>query len=117
MNRPERPKVTSETARPGDARPTGDDLISWPVPGMCAVIFGLTLLAYLPVLPAGFIWDDSGHVTRIDLRSLAGLGRIWGEIGATQQYYPFLHTAFWSEHRLWGEAPLVYQLGNILLHA
>jgi tetratricopeptide (TPR) repeat protein len=76
-----------------------------------------TLAAYWPVLGAGFIWDDEGHVTRPDLRSLAGLGRIWFHFGATQQYYPVLHSAFWLEHRLWGGAPLGYHLCNLALHA
>ena len=85
---------------------------------MCALVFCLTLLAYSPALQAGFIWDDQpGHVTKPELRSLDGLGRIWFEVGATQQYYPLLHTAFWLEHRLWGDAPFGYHLLNILLHA
>ena len=84
---------------------------------MCALIFLVTLLAYLPALHGGFIWDDDGHVTRTDLRSLAGLFRIWFEIGATQQYYPLLHSAFWLEHRLWGDSAFGYHLLNVLLHA
>ena len=76
-----------------------------------------TLLAYAPAWHAGFIWDDNGHVTRPDLRSLHGLWRIWAEPGATQQYYPFLHSAFWLEHRLWGDSPLGYHLANIAMHA
>ncbi|HEX3728608.1 MAG TPA: hypothetical protein VHV47_02300, partial [Opitutaceae bacterium] len=82
-----------------------------------ALIFPAALLAYLPALRGGFIWDDDGHVTRPDLRSLGGLARIWTEPGATQQYYPVLHSAFWLEHRLWGDAPLEYHLLNVLLHA
>jgi protein O-mannosyl-transferase len=84
---------------------------------MYALIFAATLAAYWPALQGGFIWDDLGHVTRPDLRPWSGLLRIWGEIGATQQYYPFLHTAFWLEHRLWGDSPLGYHLLNIFLHA
>ncbi|MCF7687914.1 MAG: tetratricopeptide repeat protein [Cephaloticoccus sp.] len=76
-----------------------------------------TLLAYWPVLHAGFIWDDSGHVTPANLRSLSGLARIWFEPGASQQYYPFLHTAFWIEHRLWGDTAFAYHGLNIMLHA
>jgi tetratricopeptide (TPR) repeat protein len=38
-------------------------------------------------------------------------------VGATQQYYPVLHSAFWVEHRLWGDATLGYHLLNVLLHA
>ncbi len=77
----------------------------------------MTLLAYIPAIHGGFIWDDDGHITRPDLRSLHGLKRIWFELGATQQYYPVLHSAFWVEHRLWGDAVVGYHLANILLHA
>ena len=80
-------------------------------------IFACVLVAYWPTLSADFIWDDDGHVTRNSLLSLSGLGRIWFEPGATQQYYPVLHSAFWIEHHLWGDTPAAYHLLNILLHA
>src|SRR5262245_40303192 len=73
--------------------------------------------AYLPAIQGGFIWDDGAHVTKPDLRSLHGLWRIWFEVGATQQYYPLLHSAFWFEHRLWGDAPAGYHVVNVLQHA
>ena len=82
-----------------------------------ALIFLATALAYAPVLKAGLIWNDSDYVTRPALRSLAGLARIWLQLGATEQYYPLLHSAFWVEHRLWGDAPLGYHLLNVALHA
>jgi len=82
-----------------------------------ALIFAVTLLAYLPAISGGFLWDDDRHVTRPDLRSLDGLRRIWFELGASQQYYPLLHSAFWVEHRLWGDAVVGYHLTNLLLHA
>jgi tetratricopeptide (TPR) repeat protein len=56
-------------------------------------------------------------VTRPDLQSLHGLWRIWFDPGATQQYYPLLHSAFWMEHRIWGDAVLGYHLTNVALHA
>ena len=74
-------------------------------------------LAYHPVWEGGFIWDDDGHVTPPGLRSWYGLYRIWFDLGATQQYYPLLHSAFWVQHKLWGDATLGYHLVNILLHA
>ncbi len=83
----------------------------------CALLFSVALFAYGPALGGGFIWDDDGHVTRPDLRSLHGLMRIWFEVGATQQYYPVLHSAFWVEHLFWGDATLGYHLVNVLLHA
>jgi protein O-mannosyl-transferase len=76
-----------------------------------------TVLAYLPALDGGLLWDDAAHVTRPELRSLHGLWRIWSDLGATQQYYPLLHSAFWLEHKLWGDATLGYHLANLLLHA
>lgn len=74
------------------------------------------LLVYLPALGGGFIWDDSAHVTRPELRSLHGLARIWTELGATQQYYPILHSAFWVEYRIWGDAAAAYHGLNVVLH-
>jgi tetratricopeptide (TPR) repeat protein len=76
-----------------------------------------TFLAYLPALDGGLLWDDAAHITRPDLRSLHGLWRIWSDLGATQQYYPLLHSAFWMEYKLWGDATLGYHLANLLLHA
>ncbi len=84
---------------------------------MGALLFCAVLVAYLPALNGGLLWDDDGHVTRPDLQSLHGLWRIWFEIGSTQQYYPVLHSAFWVEHRLWGNAVLDYHLTNVGLHA
>ena len=81
------------------------------------LIFAAVLLAYLPVLRNGFVWNDTDYVTRPELQPLSGLGQIWFHPGATEQYYPVLHTAFWIEHRLWGESPLGYHLLNVMLHA
>jgi len=80
-------------------------------------ILGATLIAYWPALKGGFIWDDNAHVTAAALRSFHGLWRIWFSVGATQQYYPLLHSAFWLEHRLWGDAVLGYHLVNLAQHA
>ena len=82
-----------------------------------ALIAALTVLAYLPSLHAGFIWDDDAHVTQPGLRSIHGLVEIWTRLGATQQYYPFVHSVFWMEHRLWGNWPSGYHFVNVLLHA
>src|ERR1017187_5082044 len=81
-----------------------------------ALILGLALACYWPALHGGLVWDDDAHVTKPGLRSLAGLWQIWTCLHATQQYYPLLHSAFWVEHRLWGEATLGYHLANVLLH-
>ncbi|MGA2697882.1 MAG: hypothetical protein ABSE92_17610, partial [Terriglobales bacterium] len=67
-------------------------------------IFFAGLVAYWPALHGTLLWDDNAHITSSSLQSFHGLWRIWFELGATQQYYPLLHTAFWIEHRLWGDA-------------
>jgi tetratricopeptide (TPR) repeat protein len=81
-----------------------------------ALIVGTTFLAYWPALNGMRLWDDEGHLTRQDLQSLHGLWRIWFDLGATQQYYPLLHSAFWMEHRIWGDWTPGYHAVNILLH-
>jgi Flp pilus assembly protein TadD len=81
------------------------------------IVVLVTVAAYFPALHGGLVWDDDGHVTKPALQSLHGLRRIWFEVGATQQYYPVLHSAFWIEHRIWGDATLGYHLINVLLHA
>src|SRR5687767_5770325 len=82
----------------------------------------ITLLAYLPALRAGWIWDDDYYVTKnYNLRSAEGLKDIWTRFGlrngGTPQYYPVTHTTFWAEHQLWGLRPAGYHLVNVLLHA
>lgn len=82
------------------------------------LLLAIALLAYLPVVRAGFIWDDDDYVTQNALlQEPGGLGRIWSEVGATPQYYPLVFTSFWIENRLWGLAPTGYHLTNVLLHA
>src|SRR5215469_1554199 len=85
--------------------------------GNWALVLGATLIAYLPALHGGLLWDDDHHVTSPELQSLHGLWRIWFEPGATQQYYPLLHSAFWFERHFWGDAVLGYHLVNVMLHA
>jgi protein O-mannosyl-transferase len=80
------------------------------------VVIAAATIAYFPALNGTPIWDDDAHLTRPDLRSLEGLSRIWTAPGATQQYYPLVHTVFWGEHMLWGDAQLWYHVTNILIH-
>ena len=82
-----------------------------------AAFAAATLLAYQPAWHGGFLWDDNGHVTKAVLRPLGGLWRIWFVPGATQQFYPVVHSAFWLQFHLWGLDPTGYHIVNILLHA
>ena len=87
------------------------DLALW------ALIVCAAFVAYSPALHGSLLWDDDGHVTRAALQSVEGLFRIWFDLGATQQYYPLLHTAFWAEHAVWGDAVFGYHAVNVALHA
>ncbi len=82
-----------------------------------AIIFCLTLVAYSPAIHGNLLLDDPEHLTAPALQSFHGLWRIWSEIGATPQYCPLSYSAFWMEHRLWGDAAVGYHLMNILLHS
>ena len=85
-------------------------------------LFGIALvlvvcLVYQPAWSGGLIIDDSHHVSPVAPHSWQGLYRIWSDVKATAQYYPLLHSAFWLEHKLWGDATPGYHLVNIALHA
>ncbi len=86
---------------------------AWARLGVCAAVAWV----YAPVWRAGFIWNDSDYVTAPALRSLGGLWRIWTELGATEQYYPVLHSWFWVQQWIFGDAPAGYHVVNVALHA
>jgi protein O-mannosyl-transferase len=88
----------------------------WQVPIVLALILLATCFVYLPALGGGMLLDDDSHITKPELRSIGGLYRIWFELGATYQYYPLLHSAFWVEHKLWGDSTLGYHLVTLLWH-
>jgi hypothetical protein len=78
----------------------------------------LTLLAYIPAMCGGYIWDDNAHITdNATLRSSDGLAKIWFNPKVLPQYYPLVHTTFWVEYHLWQLHPFGYHLVNVLLHA
>jgi tetratricopeptide (TPR) repeat protein len=93
------------------------------VPKKAVLALGTALVlavvaAYLPALRAGFVWNDDTYVTdNPTLDGLSGLGLIWTEPKANEQYYPTVFTSYWIEKRFWGLAPLGYHLVNVLLHA
>lgn len=82
------------------------------------LLIAATFVAYLPVLHAGFIWDDDAHISSNQaLYSWTGLRQIWTTPGATMQYYPLSFTVFWVDYHLWGLQPMGYHLQNVLLHS
>ena len=91
---------------------------SWKLIGLgSTLIVLLTLVAYIPALHGGFIWDDDDHLTQNRAMTASnGLRLIWSSL-AVSRYYPLTLTSFWVERRLWGLNPLPYHAVNIVLHA
>jgi len=85
--------------------------------GLGVVLIFVTFAAYGPALHGGLLVDDPDHITRPAWRSLAGLARIWFDVGITSQYFPVLHSTFWIEYRLWQDALVGYHVINVLQHA
>lgn len=82
-----------------------------------AAIAVVTVVAYVPSLRGGFIWDDDAHVTHSRVHdSVDGLVDIWLRPGSAPQYYPMAHTAFWLQRQAFGDNPLGYKLVNLGLH-
>ena len=80
---------------------------------------GLMLLVYWPALRGGFVWDDDSWTTGISglLRDASGLGLMWFQPTALQQYYPLTGTTFWLDHQFWKFWTTPYHVENVLLHA
>jgi protein O-mannosyl-transferase len=83
---------------------------------LIAAIVVVVVLAYLPAMKGGILWDDNAHITKPEMRPIAGLYQIWFNPGTTQQYYPLLYSAFWIEHKLWGDSTVGYHVINLILH-
>ena len=86
------------------------------IPG--ALIILCVVLAYLPAVHNGFIWDDDVYITNDSLLTAPdGLWRIWFSLDVPSQYFPLTYTVFRIEHALWGFNPAGYHWVNLLLHA
>jgi hypothetical protein len=82
-----------------------------------AVIALATLLAYIPAIRGGFIWDDPDHViNNPTLRNFSGLVEMWTNPHSLPQWYPLVHTTFWVEYHVWRLDPLGYHVVNVLMH-
>ena len=78
----------------------------------------VTIVAYLPALRGGFIWDDDAYVTHnAMLTAPGGLSQIWFSAHRQSQYFPLTYTTLRLERALWGLNPQGYHAVNVLLHS
>ena len=110
---------TNRLALPAD----GGRLAAWLSGRVLALgVLALVLLvaaSYLPVLEAGFVWDDVIFAEEPVVHQWSGLWNIWfspADIKKEGHYWPVVYTSFWLEHKLWGLNPLGYHIVNLLLH-
>jgi tetratricopeptide (TPR) repeat protein len=81
-----------------------------------ALFIGLTVIAYLPTLRNGFVWDDDASLTQNRfVKSADGLRQFWLTTH-TPDYWPVTSTTFWIEWRLWGASARGYHATNLSLH-
>jgi tetratricopeptide (TPR) repeat protein len=79
-----------------------------------ATLVMVTLLAYVPAIEAGFIWNDHDLTANLVFQK-NGLFRVWFTTESVN-YWPLVWTSYWFEHQLWGFHPMGYHVVNILLH-
>jgi len=83
---------------------------------LAAILILATLLVYLPVFNAGFIWDDDSFLTNNPLiHASDGLTRFWFST-EPPDYFPLTSSMLWIEWRLWGDNAAGYHVVNVLLH-
>ena len=110
---------TASTADPNSTASRSRREIVW----QAAALLAATLLAYLPVLDAGFIWNDDDLTAILALVKRQGLSAIWFSSEAFN-YWPMTWTSYWIEHQVFGTNPATglphptsYHVINVLLHA
>ena len=95
---------------------------AWPFPRSHRITLGAALLAamilvaYLPAIRGGYVWDDNLLVAQNPL--IAGSTNplaIWGS-HASLDYTPLTLTMFWVEWRLFAGNPAGFHLVNLALH-
>ncbi len=102
--------------RPSDATFSRARRAFWAA-ALPAAIVAVTFLAHGPAIHAGYVWDDAAFLTDNPLiKARDGLYRFWFTTEPTD-YFPLTSTMLWIEWRIWGNRPMPYHVGNILLHA
>ena len=82
-----------------------------------AVILAIAVLAYIPAMQGGFLWDDYSFLKDNWLiQAPDGLRRFWFTTQA-EDYFPLTSSTLWVEWRIWGDHAAGYHVTNVLLHA
>jgi Flp pilus assembly protein TadD len=81
-----------------------------------ALIAAVTILAYLPTLRNGFVWDDDAFLTDNKIIKAPDGLRLFWLTKEPQDYWPMTSTTLWCEWRLWGLHAPGYHATNLLLH-
>jgi protein O-mannosyl-transferase len=80
------------------------------------LIVVVALVAYIPSINGGFIWDD--YLLLVDnplVKAPDGLHKIWCTAEAID-YWPATNTSFWLEWRMWAVNSTGYHVTNLVLH-
>ncbi|HUI08140.1 MAG TPA: tetratricopeptide repeat protein [Verrucomicrobiae bacterium] len=82
-----------------------------------ALILLLTVVAYVPALRGGFVYDDHQLITENRMvQASGGLYQFWFTT-KPGDYYPLTWSLWWLEWRAWDGRAMGYHVVNVLLHA
>ena len=85
---------------------------------LAGAILLMVLIAYIPAMMGGYVWDDDKYVTQNPLLTMpGGLQKIWFSLDSPSQYFPLVYTMFRFERAIWGLHPFGYHFINVLIHA
>ena len=79
----------------------------------------LILVAFLPALWAGFVWDDIAITEAVPVAEWSGIRSLWfapSELPHEAHYWPITYTSFWINHKLGGFWATVFHATNLLIH-
>src|SRR6185312_15759135 len=83
---------------------------------MAGLIALVCLVAYLPSLHNGFVWDDDTMIAGNALvHAPDGIVKLWTS-AQQADYWPVSLSSFWLEWRLWGMDAAGYHATNLALH-
>ncbi len=117
-----KPSRSIDAGKPKSGNPSPADRSTWQQwlshpAALAGLLVLLVVLAYLPALRCGYIWDDDEYVTNNPLLTATnGLHDIWFSTQAQSQYFPLVYTTFRFEHQMWGINPVGFHLVNVLMH-